>query len=132
MSRRSSSSACISERFSSPSRTTTWQVVHAQLPPQLCSSGMSWPSAMSRSERGRDAATLVLADEMTALAERAAHVGQDRVGLVARFDEESRADVGLGVLERLLDHALHVGLGQAVRRLHLDRRGLTGALLPGG
>src|SRR5213593_5294179 len=86
---------------------------------------------LQRFERGRDAATLVLADEMTALAERAAHVGQDRVGLVARFDEESRADVGLGVLERLLDHALHVGLGQAVRRLHLDRRGLTGALLPG-
>ena len=53
VSRRSSSSGSIGDRFSSPSRTMTWHVVQAQLPPQLCSRWMSLARAMSSSEPGR-------------------------------------------------------------------------------
>src|SRR5262249_17912945 len=52
VSSRSSSSSAISDRFSSPSLTITWQVVHAHEPPQLCSSSIPCASAMSRREPG--------------------------------------------------------------------------------
>ena len=49
----SSSSAPIRERFSHPPRTTTWQVVHAPLPPQSCVR-RTWPArATSSSDPGR-------------------------------------------------------------------------------
>src|ERR1700736_4779545 len=52
VSRRSASSSCISLRFCAPSRIITWQVVHAQLPPQACSSGTWRFFATSRNDSG--------------------------------------------------------------------------------
>src|SRR5712664_1259794 len=52
VSRRSASSSCISLRFCAPSRMITWQVVHAQLPPQACSSGTWRFLATSRNDSG--------------------------------------------------------------------------------
>ena len=45
----------------------------------------------------------------------------DGFGLVPSLDQEPRVEVGLGVLERLDEHALHLVIGEAVGRLHLDR-----------
>src|SRR5204863_8135438 len=53
VSRRSSSPSSMGDRLPSPSFTTTWHVVHAQLPPQLCSRRTAWWRAMSRSEPAR-------------------------------------------------------------------------------
>ena len=44
----------------------------------------------------------------------------DRLGLVPGLDEQTGVEVGLGVLERLDEHALDFLVGQAVRRLDLD------------
>ena len=44
-----------------------------------------------------------------------------RLRLVARLDQQPRFEVGLRVLERLDEHALHFLVRQAVRRLDLDR-----------
>ena len=51
---------------------------------------------------------------------------QDRVGVDARLAQLALADVVLGVVDRLLEHALDLLVGETVRRLHLDR-----ALAPG-
>ena len=59
--------------------------------------------------------------------------GEDhRLGLVARLDQQARREVGLGVLERIEQHALDLLVGQAVRRLHFDRLLDVGAQLVRG
>ena len=52
---------------------------------------------------------------------------QDGVGVDARLAELPLPDVVLGVVERLLEHALDLLVGEAVRRLHLDRPLAAGA-----
>src|SRR6185295_11656610 len=52
VSRRSSSSSCASLRLAAPSRMMTWQVVHAQLPPQACSRPRSKCLDTSRNDSG--------------------------------------------------------------------------------
>ena len=44
-----------------------------------------------------------------------------RLGLVPRLDQQARVEVRLRMLERLDQHALDFLVGQAVRRLDLDR-----------
>ena len=56
----------------------------------------------------------------------------DRLGFVARLDEQPRREVGLRVLERVEQHALDLLVGQAVGRLHLDRLLDVGAQLVRG
>ncbi len=46
---------------------------------------------------------------------------QDRVGFHARFAHLRAVEILLGLFERLLNHRFHLLVGQAVRRLHLDR-----------
>ena len=53
-------------------------------------------------------------------------MGDHRVRLVARLDQEPRLDVGLRIGERLLHHPLDLGLRKPVGRPHLDRRGFPG------
>ncbi len=52
-----------------------------------------------------------------------------RLGFVARLDQQPRREVGLGVLERIEQHALDFLVGEAVGRLHLDRLLDVGAQL---
>ena len=84
-----------------------------------------------RAHRRLDGRALVRGHEVRALLECAPGVDEHGVGLVTRLDQHARLDVGLGIGERVLDHPLHVALAETVGRLHLDRRGLAGALLPG-
>ena len=56
----------------------------------------------------------------------------DRLGFVARVDQQARGEVGLGVLERVEQHPLDLVVGQPVRRLHLDRLLDVGAQLARG
>ena len=63
------------------------------------------------------------------LIEGALDVGHDGVGLVPGLDEQPRVDVRLGVVERVLDHPLHLLVGEPVGRLDLDRLPLLGAQL---
>src|SRR5204862_1951685 len=42
------------------------------------------------------------------------------LGFVARVDEEPRLEIGLRMLERFDQHALHFLVGQSVRWLHFD------------
>ena len=57
---------------------------------------------------------------------------QDHVGLDARLAHLALAHVLLRVVDRVLQHALDLGLAEAVGRLHLDRALVPGAEVGGG
>src|SRR5436190_6966303 len=123
VSSRSASSSCISLRFCAPSRMITWHVVHAQLPPQACSSGTCRFFATSRNDSGLpwceygsfpcSNSTTVGSPSMMKVT-----LGIDVVHVLAR--------------ERRLHRAIHHHLGEVVRgivqgvRPLLDRLAVVG------
>src|ERR1700746_164239 len=62
----------------------------------------------------------------TALPERR----NDRFRLVARFDDLALAEIFLGIVERLEQHALDLLIGEPVAGLHFDFGFLPAGLLP--
>ena len=58
--------------------------------------------------------------------------GKNRIGFVARFDEQASRKILFGVVEGIENHVLDLLVGQSIRRLHLDLRGLSAALLARG
>jgi len=55
--------------------------------------------------------------------------GENRLGLVLRFDELARFDVLFGVVEGCEDHGFDLLVGEAVGRFHFDIGFLAAALL---
>src|SRR4051812_30539937 len=124
VSRRSASSSSIPERCCSPSLMMTWQVVHAQLPPQACSSGTPKCFARSRNDSGLpwcEYGTLPDSNSMTVSSPSMMNV---TLGICFRSAEAFRApaprafalhvvDVLAG--QRRLHGAVHHDLGEVSR-----------------
>ena len=53
--------------------------------------------------------------------------GEDGIGIDAGFRQLARLEIGFGVLDGGFDHGLHLLVGEAVGRLHVDRLLFAGA-----
>ena len=60
------------------------------------------------------------------------HRRENRIRLVARFDEKASRKILLGMVERIENHVFDLLIGEPIRRLHLNLRGLSTALLARG
>ena len=86
--------------------------------------GLVKAAALKVLGRTGDASALLRRHQRAALAQRALDVRDDRLRLVAGFDQEPRLDVGLGVGERILHHPVDVGLRQGPARAQVRERAL--------